>query len=362
MKAKQKTLLILLALTAVLGAGLLALTRANERAEQAASDAQEGTIPLSSFAVDSLTRIAYTYGGETVTLDYSGGVWTLASDPSYHISQSLCDTMASALCALNAKRCLEPGEGEDYGIDVPLVTVEVTAEEQTHTFRFGDTNGITGDIYLQKDGGADVYTVASSKAACFEYSKEELFEPFNPAGLTSSALEEIEYEVSGTGEAFTVHLKAVSEAVTAEDRQGDAASAPGAQNTETEAEAGTAEYQTVWRLASDPEAELDSAALDALLSALSGYVSGQITTPARLADYGLDAPLVTVRAVTGDGEKRLCYSIGTDGYYMQTEGDPAVYCVDGSVVEAFCRTEAEWIVSGQDKADPALQQKNEAAE
>lgn len=317
MKAKQKTLLVLLVLVAALAAGLLALSRANEQAEQAASAAEEGTIPLSAFAIEDLTQIAYTYNGETLTLDYSGGVWILAEDPAYHISQSQCNTMAAALCALNAKRSLEAGSGEDYGVDTPLVTVSVTAAGQTNTFRFGDINAITGDLYLQKEGDGAVYTVAASKAACFEAGKADLFEAFNPAGLTRSAVQEVRYEFSGAEEQFTVHLKAVSEAA----------------DDET--------YETVWRLAADPSAELDSSAVDALLAALGASVTGQVTNPESLAAYGLDAPLVTVRAVTEEGEATLFYSVGADGCYMQVEGDPSVYCVDSSTIEAFCLTEEE---------------------
>lgn len=326
MKAKQRTLLLLLALVAALSVGLLALTRANARAEQAASAAREGSIPLSSFAVDALSRIVYTYGGETLTLDYADGAWILADDPAYHISQSKCDTMAAALCALNAKRSLEAGAGEDYGTGTPLVTVSVTAAGETNTFRFGDVNGITGDIYLQKEGDEAVYTASASKAACFEYGKAALFEPFDPAGLTRSALQEIRYEAAEGGETFSVQLMARSEPAAADDAAERAAE-----------EEESAAYETVWRLADEPEADLDSAALDALLSAFGTAVTGQITEPGALAAYGLDAPRVRVWAVTEQGETVLAYGVGVDGYYLQVEGDPSVYRVDGSTVEAFCR-------------------------
>lgn len=318
MKAKQRALLVLLALAAALGAGLLALTRANARAEQAASAAQEGDIPLSSFAADSLTGIVYTYGGETLALDCREGVWTLADDPDYHISQSLCNTMAAALCALNAKRSLEPGPGQDYGLAEPEVEVTVTAAEQTETFRFGSVNGITGDIYLQKEGDPAVYTALASKAACFKYGKAALFEPFSPTGLTRSAVQQVRCEVARSGQTFTVELKAVSEAA---------------------GEADSAAYQTVWRLADDPEAELDDSAVDALLAALGTLVTGQITQPGPLENYGLDAPLVRVTATTEEGQTEVSYGIGTDGYYMKVEGSPSVYAVDAATVDALCQNE-----------------------
>lgn len=78
MKTKQRALLALLAAAVLLGAALWAVTRSNARAEQAASAAAEGSIPLSSFAAEDLEQIEYTFNGETYTLQYSGGSWQLA--------------------------------------------------------------------------------------------------------------------------------------------------------------------------------------------------------------------------------------------------------------------------------------------
>ena len=207
MRAKRRTLLVLLGLIVLAAAALALLTWANRREEQAASAAEEGTIPLSSFAVDDLTALEYTWQGETVSLSYDGTDWTLSDDPDYHLDQTKCDAMAAALADLKAKRRLDAQPGEDYGFAAPLLTVSVTASGQTDTFTFGDTNTITGDVYLQKEGEDAVYTAASAKAGCFEYGKADLFEPFNPAGLTASRLERIEYTRSG-GE--TIRLQAVS--------------------------------------------------------------------------------------------------------------------------------------------------------
>lgn len=119
MKTKQCVLLTLLAAAVLLGAALWAVTRSNAKAEQAASAAAEGSIPLSSFAAEDLEQIEYTFNGETYTLQYSGGSWQLAQDPTYHLDESACNTMRTALMALNAKRSLTPQAGEDYGLDSP---------------------------------------------------------------------------------------------------------------------------------------------------------------------------------------------------------------------------------------------------
>ena len=78
MKTKQRVLLVLLAAAVLLGAALWAMIRSNAKAEQAASVAAEGSIPLSSFAAEDLEQIEYTYNGQTYTLQYSGGSWTRA--------------------------------------------------------------------------------------------------------------------------------------------------------------------------------------------------------------------------------------------------------------------------------------------
>ena len=160
MKTKQRVLLVLLAAAVLLGAALWAMIRSNAKAEQAASVAAEGSIPLSSFAAEDLEQIEYTYNGQTYTLQYSGGSWQLTQDPAYHLDESTCNTMRTALMALNAKRSLTPQAGEDYGLDSPQLTVTVTAAGQSTTLTFGAENPVTGDLYVQKAGDDAIYTVS----------------------------------------------------------------------------------------------------------------------------------------------------------------------------------------------------------
>ena len=191
MKTKQRTLIVLLVLVFLAGGAFATLTAKNARAAQAESAAAEGTIPLSSFAADDLIELAVTYNGETNTLTAADGSWTLAEDPAYHLDATACNTMVTALSALNAKRQLTEEPGEDYGFTDESLTVTVTAAGETNTFTFGAENAATGDIYLKKAGDDALYTVAASKAACFALSRAELFGAFNPAGLTRSAIESV---------------------------------------------------------------------------------------------------------------------------------------------------------------------------
>ena len=314
MKMKQRTLIVLLVLVFLAGGAFAALTAKNAQAAQAESAAAEGTIPLSSFAADDLTELAVTYTGETNTLTVADGSWTLAEDPAYHLDATACNTMVTALSALNAKRQLPEEPGEDYGFTDASLTVTVTAAGETNTFTFGAENAATGDIYLKKAGDDALYTVAASKAACFALSRAELFGAFNPAGLTRSAIESV--TLACGDEPFT--LTAVSEAAES-DRSADS-------------ESDSTAYTTVWRLADAPDAELDETRISSLLSALSSYVTAQ--DPHGDASGMKQLAAATVR--TADGEQTLTYYEGTDGYYLTVSGDASLYTVDAVTVQTLC--------------------------
>ena len=314
MKTKQRTLIVLLVLVLLAGGAFAALTAKNEQAAQAESAAAEGTIPLSSFAADDLTELAVTYNGETNTLTAADGSWTLAEDPAYHLDDTACNTMVTALSALNAKRQLTEEPGEDYGFTDESLTVTVTAAGETNTFTFGAENAATGDIYLKKAGDDALYTVAASKAACFSLSRAELFGAFNPAGLTRAAIEAV--TLACGDEPFT--LTAVSEAAES-DRSADS-------------ESDSTAYTTVWRLADAPDAELEETQVSSLLSALSSYVTAQNTH----GDASGMKQLAAATVRTADGERTLTYYEGTDGYYLTVSGDTSLYTVDAVTVQTLC--------------------------
>ena len=311
MKAKQRTLAFLLVLVLAAGAALALLTHANRKAEQAASEAEDGSIPLLDVTGDTLEQVTVQYEGETLTL-LPGDGWTLAEDPDYHLDDSACDTIRTALADMRAKRQLEAQPGEDYGLDAPRLVVNVTAAGERTTLTVGAENPVTGDVYVRRNGEDAVYAVDAAKFRCMEQTKAGLFGAFSPAGITVSDIEAVRYTLQ-SGE--TVKVQAVSQP--------------------TEADSTT--YQTVWQLIDEPDAALDTDKTDALLAALASYVTGQ-DTAADLSACGFDAPLVTAEVTTADGTVTLTYAIGTNGYYMMVSGDSSVYTVDGQTVQALCLT------------------------
>ena len=171
MKAKQHTLIVLLVFVLAAGAALALLTHAHQKAEQAASEAEDGSIPLLDLTTATLESVSIQYGGDTLTLRPSDDGWTLTEDPAYHLDDSACSTIRTALAGMKARRQLEAQPGEDYGFDAPRLVVNVSAAGESTTLTVGAENPVTGDVYVRREGGDAVYTVDAARFRCMEQTK-----------------------------------------------------------------------------------------------------------------------------------------------------------------------------------------------
>ena len=185
MKTKQLLLIALLAVVALLAAGLVAVRSLDTEEADSASD----EIDLASFAPADIEAFGYTFGGETLEFasketpaeDESSSetetTWYLTDDPDYELDQSAISTMLVALGNLTAQRQFE-NTGEDYGFDEPILTAWVTAGGETYNWTLGAENSVTGSMYLQVQGQEDtVYLVSVSVLSALESTKIELAAP-----------------------------------------------------------------------------------------------------------------------------------------------------------------------------------------
>lgn len=185
MKTKQLLLIALLAVVALLAAGLVAVRSLDTEEADSASD----EIDLAPFAPADIEAFGYTFGGETLEFasketpaeDESSSetetTWYLTDDPDYELDQSAISTMLVALGNLTAQRQFE-NTGEDYGFDEPILTAWVTAGGETYNWTLGAENSVTGSMYLQVQGQEDtVYLVSVSALSALESTKIELAAP-----------------------------------------------------------------------------------------------------------------------------------------------------------------------------------------
>lgn len=203
MKTKQLLLIALLAVVALLAAGLVAVRSLDTEEAGSASD----EIDLAPFAPADIEAFGYTFGGETLEFasketpaeDESSSetetTWYLTDDPDYELDQSAISTMLVALGNLTAQRQFE-NTGEDYGFDEPILTAWVTAGGETYAWTLGAENSVTGSMYLQVQGQEDtVYLVSVSALSALESTKIELAAPAPTPEPTEEPASEPEEDV-----------------------------------------------------------------------------------------------------------------------------------------------------------------------
>lgn len=308
MKAKQRQLLALLAVLAVLAGAFSLLTWSSRKAAAESEARLQGSISLSTLSAEEIDAIRYEYDGEMVWLTRQDDRWTLDSDPGYRVSQTTVQAMADALEGLAALRGIgDVIDYADYGLEVPAFAVTACAGGQELTLRFGSENPLTGDQYLQVAGDAVVYTVTADCQTVFRYGKADLFEPFSPLEVTVGSVQALAYTYNDTAGCFEVALTRVSEDDT-----------------------------TAWKLAGNEASAVQQALVSVMLNRLTGDVLQQITAPEAEAVYGLDAPALTVTLTDADGVTHTVrVGRGSDGCYLAVEGDTGVYAVETELLSAF---------------------------
>ena len=162
---------MLVAVLCVLAAAYFALSAANDRkeAEEAAAAAADTTIMLAEQDYTAITELKYRTGeNDWITLTQSGGVWSLADDPSFPLDQTTAAGMGSAIASIGAIRAVEEGEAADYGLDTPVCEVHVSyGAGTTYKYAIGDRNSFNDAYYFRDDDGS-FYMIASGLLTYFQ--------------------------------------------------------------------------------------------------------------------------------------------------------------------------------------------------
>ncbi|MBQ3176237.1 MAG: DUF4340 domain-containing protein [Clostridia bacterium] len=176
-KNKALPLFVLVAILAVLAVAYFALSAANDKreAEEAAAAAADTTIMLAEQDYTAITELKYRTGGnDWITLNQSGGVWTLADDPKFPLNQSTAAGMGAAIASIGAIRTVEEGTAADYGLDAPACEIHVSyGAGTTYKYAIGDRNSFNNAYYFRNDDGA-FYMIASGLLTYFQTDLADL--------------------------------------------------------------------------------------------------------------------------------------------------------------------------------------------
>ncbi len=303
MKRKRMYLLaIVAACAAVLALALAALMHA-------AGGETEAGIPLCPLEAAAVDTVSYVQNGEEAALQKGAdGTWVLTDDPTLPLAQGTVDAMVQGLCAMQATRALDAGAiSGSAGLDAPQLSVRLTAGERAYTLTVGALNTVSQIYYVSTTESGEVYTVFSGDISGLCPSRRGLYAKESPAGLAAEDLT-----------AMTVQNSAETLQFLYTD--------------------GT------WQLAEAPQTALDQDAVARMANtACNLQTVWAYTAPGPDADYGLDAPNVTVTLTAGEKAVTLRFGATVPG---EAEGDGGTcYLAADTAPGIVYETEAEHLAA-----------------
>lgn len=302
-KRKLLPLAALCALVVLLGIALAVLTLSEEEPEP------DTTIPLCTLDTAAIDGLSYQEGelSVTLTLDEEGN-WTLESDPALPLDQTTVQNLVDNVAGLAALRALEGADQDGMGFDEPAMLLTLAAGEDTLAYTVGALNEMTGAYYLRTAEDGPVYTVSESDLSSLCKTPRQLYAAQTVTDWQTDAL------ATMTVDNGTELLEFV-------------------------------QTDGVWTLADDPDYTLDQDLVNKMANTICALqTKWTITAPGAQADYGLDAPDVTVTLQNTDGETllvRFGATLPEDDtvcYLAADNADGVVYEVASANLSAYAYT------------------------
>ena len=202
-KNKYIPLIVLLVLIVVMAAAYTMLSSANDQkeAEQAAADAAANAVEMIA-EYDYTTTVGLMYqraGSDPVELKVVNGVWQMADDEHFPVSQTAVASMANAIASIGIKNHVTEGDPADYGLAEPAYLIEVTYDGGvSHQYRIGDYNAFGGGAYYFMMDGT-MYTIPTGLTSYFDYGRDDLLQlDTMPTDIEPDYINSITVTVDGT--------------------------------------------------------------------------------------------------------------------------------------------------------------------
>lgn len=249
-----RTTLILLAVAALLGAGIWVSNR--REAEQAEAEEQAKRLYGALEAGDVEWFALTTSDDQEARIERRDGAWRVAQPVDFPADPTAADAIAGALATMTSLAVIEePQEPAVYGLGDDARTLRFAAGGIERELRLGRTTPVGGNTYVATgaDDDAAVYTVPTFKLSVFEKPLDDLRER-RPLRFERGDVRRIEAEWTGG--------RAVVE------KQGD-----------------------TWRLVEPFAADADETTIETLLSDLAFLrAAGFVDEPPPPAEVGLAEP------------------------------------------------------------------------
>ena len=301
---RGKKLLLLLGVLVLLAAAAMAVGRLSpEEGNEAALEDSGETI----FSVDaeSITALAWTYGGEIISFTRTDGDWLYDGDAAFPVDVSYLTAMLGTLGEVRANKTIpDVSDLSQYGLAEPVCAVAVMAGGEEASLFFGSETGLGGEVYCSV-GYENVYLVDSYIPGYFSYGLLDVVkkETLPLTGYITG------FRVDAEGETLTANR--------VEDAEG----------------------RIGW-ISQEKSMSLDSDKVNDFILLLTGLTGGQCVSynadAAALEEYGLasaSAGKIVLSWTDGEAAQKTSLTIGAGldgGRSVRIDGSNMVYAVDAA--------------------------------
>lgn len=196
MRKQKKQLLGMLILLVVLAAAYAGVRAYNDKQEEKEA---EGTITVTDFTSDEVTRFSYTLDGEEYSYTKDGESWTWDGNIALDLQESMVKTMLNAVAGLTASEEMTEYEAlSDYGLEEPSAAISVTTDAGTTILYVGNKNAITGTYYVKCSNSDSVYLISKNLSSTFSKLPEDMVVVEETEEVTEEVTEKITEEVTET--------------------------------------------------------------------------------------------------------------------------------------------------------------------
>ncbi len=179
---KMRKLYVLLGVL-VLACGITFFVSRQEEKKEQIKNSDE---TIFSVDTESVTALSWEYAGNTFSFHKSGGKWIYDTDENFPVNEDKIESLLSQFTEFGASFVIE--EVDDfgqYGLSDPLVTISVTAGEESYEINLGDYSTMDAQRYVSI-GDGKVYLVKHDPLDDYDLTISDLIQNDEIPVLTSA--------------------------------------------------------------------------------------------------------------------------------------------------------------------------------
>lgn len=269
--------------------------------KKAPGDEKKQEKVFADVAADKIEQVTVkTESGEQTTLQKQGTAWQVTQPATVPADEAEISGITTNLSNLEVQRVVDDQATDftQYGLDPARIDVAFKAGGKDHRLLLGQKTPTGADMYAKLPGAPRVFLVSSYLDATFNKTAFDLRDK-TILKIDRDTVDRVELQTPGR----TVSI---------------------------------AKQGAEWRITSPSDARADFGAVEGIVGRLNtSPMKSIVEDPKDLKEYGLDAPIATVRVGTGSSQAGLAIgkSAGDGVVYAKDLSRPMIFTVDAALAD-----------------------------